>query len=262
MLGFSTLAAASAMACTPVPGADRLWEPSTRWVIVGEIHGTVETPAAFTDLACLASETGRPVVVAIEYSADWQSVVDAWLLSDGGEAARAALMTLRIWRTDIPDGRGSVAFLDMLDRLRRMKQAGQIAGVVCADVSETGWGDETRDSLMARAWQSIDAPEDGIILALVGNAHAMRLPWTLRDRTIVTAASLMPPERAITVSVFGNGGTAWNCREGGCGPRPNGPPRAAATGITYLTAPDARWGAIFELGVPTTAAEPAASVRR
>lgn len=71
MLGIvAALLGAATPACTPVPGSSRLWESTIRWVIVGEMHGTNESPDAFANLICLAAATGRPVTVALEYTAD------------------------------------------------------------------------------------------------------------------------------------------------------------------------------------------------
>ena len=70
--------------CTLLSGANQLWQPSTRWVVVGEQYGTNETPDAFANLVCLAAATGRPVTVALEYSRDWQSAIDAWVVSKHG----------------------------------------------------------------------------------------------------------------------------------------------------------------------------------
>ena len=252
----SALLAASASTCVPVPGAEKLWQPATRWIIVGEMHGTNETPAAFTNLVCLASDGDRPVTVALEYSADWQPAIDRYLASDGGTEARSDLLALPVWGTGFPDGRGSTAFLRMLEDFRRMKQAGQIDGVVCTDVGANAPAGETRDAYMARAWTSIQAPENAIILALVGNVHAMRNAMIRPSHTIITAGSLMPSARTLTINVAGNGGKAWNCQED-CGPHDNGRPRTASSGIVFSKTPDVPWGAVYELGVPTTAAPPA-----
>lgn len=255
------LLAATASGCTPVPGAGGLWESRTRWVVVGEIHGTNETPDAFANLVCLASATGRPVTIAVEFSADWQPVIDAYLASNGGPKARAALLTLPVWKTEMPDGRGSVASLRMLDRFRRMKRSGRITGVLGFDTGRSTSSEQTRDAAMAKAWTAIPAADNGIILALTGNIHAMRTPFVRPNRTIVTAGSLMPPTRTITVNVVGNGGKAWTCQSDGCGEHANGPPRAASAGILYSDKVDHAWGATYELGRPTTAAAPAIPVK-
>ncbi|MEP7211342.1 MAG: hypothetical protein ABI740_10935, partial [Alphaproteobacteria bacterium] len=259
-LSFAVLLAAAASACAPVEGADRLWLPATHWVIVGELHGTNETPDAFTNLVCLAASSGRPVTVALEYSADWQPVINAYLNSDGGADARAALLTLPVWQAEMQDGRGSIAFLQMLDRLRRMKMAGRIVGVIGSDVGGSTPSGQTRDAAMAQAWTAIPTAENGIILALVGNVHAMRKAMVRPERTIVTAGSLMPSARTITVNVVGNGGKAWNCQADGCQEHDNGVPRQASAGIVIATDADYPWSATYELGRLTTAASPAIPV--
>lgn len=243
--------------CTPVLGADRLWQPTTRWVIVGEMHGTNETPDAFANLICLAAATGRPVTVALEYSGDGQSVIDTYLASDGSAQARSALLALPLWNAEMQDGRGSVALLRLWDQLRRMKQTGKIKGVVASDVGSSTPPGQERNAWMAKAWTAIPAPDHGVILALVGNVHAMRKPMAFLGRTIITAGSLMPAKRTITVNVVGSGGKAWNCQDDGCIEHDNGPPRQVRTGITYSKDEDRGWDAFYELGIPTTAAAPA-----
>lgn len=259
IFGLVALLAAAASPCAPVPGADELWRPATRWVIVGEMHGTAETPAAFANLVCLASATGRPVTVGIEYSADWQPAIDAYLASDGGPSARAALVSLPIFQNEFQDGRASVAFLNMLDELRRMKQAGQIVAVKAFDIGASTPQDQTRDAAMALAWGTIPLANNGILLALVGNIHAMRRARVRPGGTIITAASLLPPGRTVTLNVVGNGGKAWNCQQEGCGEYASGRPRDAATEILFSDDRDTPWSATYELGEPTTASKPSAA---
>ena len=257
----AALVSASASFCTPIPGADRLWQPSTRWVLVGELHGTNETPDAFANLVCLAAATNRPITVALEYSPDDQAVVDAYLASDGKGRARSALLRLSTFASAVQDGRGSVAFVRLFDQLRSMKQAGKITGVVGSDVGRSTPLGQQRDGWMAQTWTALPAPPNGMIVAFVGNVHAMRKPMVFPNHTIVTAGSLMPSERTVTVNVVGGGGMAWNCEQDGCGPHNAGEPRAAATGITYSTDDERRWDATYQLGMATTAAAPAIATR-
>ncbi|UYY78317.1 hypothetical protein [Sphingomonas sp. R1] len=248
------LAMAGSADCHTVPGAERLWAPGVRYVVVGELHGTNETPDGFANLACLAGDSGRPVTVALEYPADAQAAIDAWLQSDGSERARAALLALPIWHGEMQDGRGSVAFLRLFERLRVLKQAGRLRGVVASDVvalPQQG----TRDAAMAESWKRIDAGTDGIVLVLVGNLHAMR--QEREGFQMVPAASFLPRDRTVTLNVVGNGGEAWNCQAEGCGAHRAGPERAAAEGIVLSDDAADSWDARYELGKPMTAAGPA-----
>lgn len=261
IIELAAIAAATASGCTPVAGADQLWRPGIRWVLVGELHGTNEIPDAFANLVCLAGERQRAVTVALEYSADWQDTIDTYLASDGGAAARAALLAIPVWGSRLQDGRTSTAFLRLFERLRVLKRAGRIAGVVAADVRSRAAMAGPRDAAMARAWQAIPVAGDGVVLALVGNLHAMRTSWTFAGRTIETAGSLMPRAQTMTVNVMGLGGTAWTCQDDGCAPHAAGDARFAKAGIAATTDPAIPYDAMYELGVPTTAALPAKAVR-
>ncbi len=253
----AALVGATTAPCVPVAGADRLWSATTRWVIVGELHGTNEIPDAFANLLCLAAVTGRPVTVALEYPADGQAVIDAWLESDGDTAARSALLKLPIWSTEFQDGRSSVAFLRLWDTLRVMKQSGTIAGVVASDVGRSMPPGQTRDAAMAASWTAIPRNDRDLVLILVGNVHAMRKPAIFGDRKIITAGSLMPRRQTVSINVIGSGGTAWTCESDGCREHDSGPPRPAVAGITFDKNPGRSWDATYRLGGGTTAAPPA-----
>lgn len=253
----AALLSAITPSCAPVPGASRLWQPETRWVIVGEMHGTNESPDAFANLVCLAGTTGRPVTVALEYTSDDQATIDAFLTSDGSPVEQAKLLKMFLFKSEFQDGRGSVAFMRLFEQLRTMKQAGRIDGVIASDIGRITPEGQERNASMAQIWTGIAAPNDAIILAYVGNLHAMRRAISLGDRTIVPAGALMPAKRTVTINVDGNGGKAWNCQDDGCRPHDNGDLRQVPLGITYSKAADRQWDAVYELGVQTTAAVPA-----
>jgi len=257
------LAAASAVGPCPVPpGAEALWRPSIRYLLIGEIHGTEETPAAFADLVCAAARSGRPVTVAVEYSSDDQPVVDAFLVSNGDAKARAALLTLPIWHDTWQDGRSSTAFLALFERLRVLQQAGLIRGVVCSDVGKDKPRGIARDAIMARNWQAVPLGPDGLLIALAGNVHMMRKPVERPGMTIHTAGSLMPRGATMTVDVGYNGGSSWTCEQDGCGSHSGGRAEAAKPGLAPTADPDARFDAVLELGTPVHAALPALPERR
>jgi hypothetical protein len=260
MLAALALLAASAApaACVPVEGAATLWaKRETRWVIVGEMHGTNETPDAFTNLVCLAAQSRGPVTVAIEYPADMQTVLDAWLASDGGDAARAALLAGPFWRNPMQDGRTSVAFLRMLDRLRLMHRAGTVRSVRGFDAPMDGSDKRDRNAAMADRLTKIADTVPGLTMVLVGNYHAIIHDMPSPRGPIHPAASLLPAEKKVAVDVAGAGGSMWNCQMEGChlydyGPQPSGP-----AAIAPDTSSDHRYDAIYTLGKPFTGAEPA-----
>jgi hypothetical protein len=244
--------------CRPVAGEAELWaNPQTRYIMVGVIHGTAETPALFGDIACAAHASGRPVVVALEL-ADWgQPALDVFLNSNGGEAARRVFLQSPLWRLPMKDGRSSQAYLGLIERLRLLKQAGAIEGVVAIKPTGVGLRDDENaamaDDIRAAARQAPRA----IVLVLVGSVHASKLPISFGDAAITPAAADLPPAETLSLLVLMTG-RAWNCtsatecadhRQEGVDPVKRGVSLAVQTGGQYD-------GAI-DLGVPATASPPA-----
>ena len=108
--------------CGALPGWEALAEASTgRIVLVGEIHGTKEMPDAFYRYLCHLAEAGEPVLVALEIEEYDNAALQAGFLSDAPEA---------VWSRDLfvfnraSDGRGSVAMMGLLLRLKALQEAG------------------------------------------------------------------------------------------------------------------------------------------
>lgn len=105
-----------------------LSDASIRYIVIGEMHGTTETPAIFGDLACLGADAGRKPVIALELPVNMQHLVSTYLRSDGSTASEGAMINHRFWMGQ--DGRSSVAMWDLLRRLRDMYAQGRIANVI------------------------------------------------------------------------------------------------------------------------------------
>jgi hypothetical protein len=83
--------------CRPSAGLEPLLADRDA-LLVGEVHGTVESPAFFAETACAALAGGRAVTVALEIPVAEQARLEAFLASPGGAADRAALLTGAFWR--------------------------------------------------------------------------------------------------------------------------------------------------------------------
>ena len=257
MIGLLALAAASVPACSRVAGVERLWaNPETRWVMVGEMHGTAEMPAAFGDMVCQAAQqSGRPVSVALEQGAEMQPAIDAFLASDGGPVARTAFLAAPMWKGQ--DGRASVAMLALYDRLRGMKQAGQIRTVYAfIPVITAQVGNGPYNLLMAEKLKAAPAGPKGLVMAYMGSVHAAKSSFGQAPNTFLPAGADLPPAQTVSIYLYGNGGEAWNCMEDGCKPYPL-PARAGTRGFTTAESLPWRYDWIFELGEKTSASPPA-----
>jgi len=259
MLGLMAMAAATATQCRPVAGAERLWDkPETQWVMIGEMHGTAEMPATFADLVCQAAATShRPVTIALEQDVEMQPAIDAFLTSDGGAVARNAFLAAPMWRGKMQDGRSSQAMLLLYDRLRVMRQAGQIRAVYAFIPRITAWtGDGPYNALMAGRLKELAAGRKDVVLAYMGSLHAAKSSAGQGADAFLPAAADLPSERTVSVYVNSNGGEAWNCMPDGCGPHPM-QARDARRGFAPADGLPWRYDWIFELGEKASASPPA-----
>ncbi|WP_313495429.1 hypothetical protein [Stenotrophomonas sp.] len=120
--------------------------PAASLLLVGEVHGTNETPALIGDLACASATSGSPVVVALEIPIEEQTSLDNFLASKGSDADQAALLATQFWARQPQDGRSSVAMLKLLHRLRTLRTEGAAISVLAVDDGMAG----SRDAGMAR----------------------------------------------------------------------------------------------------------------
>lgn len=217
-------AAASLLAadptCAPPPGAEALWTPEARYVIVGEIHGTTETPAAFAQLVCAAAEQG-PVTVALELPTEMQPQLDAFLIATDDASAAATLHETSFWVRDPErqDGRSSMAMLEMMQSIRRLKAGGGDVAFRAFQPSNprSPAFDQNYYELDMAVELSRAATErpDARVLVLVGNVHASK---TLIDRfDLLPAAAHLPGKETVTLNVAQQGGQSWSCQADGCG---------------------------------------------
>lgn len=250
----AALALAAALNCETIPAAEALWaRPETRIVLVGEVHGTRETPAVVASILCASHRTGKPAVLALEAAPDrGQAEIDAYLASAGSEADRMALRRAAMWSD--PHARGSEAVLDLVETARRLK-----APVMLFDVvpPRSGPTDGEREQGMAGALAQ--AAAGGRVVALTGLGHADRTGFT--SLKVASAIMRLPPASTVALAPIVSGGEAWGCR--GTPPVCKGQPlpvRRPVSPRTIVLDPGVREGfdGGYSVGAPFTASPPAA----
>ncbi len=227
--------------CQPIGGLEPLITPNSL-LILGEIHGTSESPAFAAAVACHVVSTGRSLVFGLELTAEEAERIEPFLASEGTESDRKALLAGGRWRSAYQDGRSSQAMADLLEKLRSLRAEGGAVEVILFDrqpdeggvvpaEGETAADDEPfdRDREMAQALaEGLSASEADVAVVLTGNIHSrvtVGVPWDaqlepmtyhlLRDEN-----GLAPGDRMrtlISLDVGSRGGEAWMCR----GPSPS-----------------------------------------
>lgn len=208
-------------------------------LVLGELHGTQEAPAVLAGLAQALAARGE-VLVGLEIPAAEQPALEAWLASDGGVAARRALLAGPFWQQPVArsDGRRSEAMLALLDDLRRLRRTQPTLRVLAYD--HRGSNDVTRDQAMAAALRRahLAAPQSRL-LVLTGNYHARRVP---PQHVSANGVPLPAPPAPMagqladlalaTVDLGARRGSFWAC-QGACGVQTLRPRRPHDDSVTF-----------------------------
>jgi hypothetical protein len=252
-------------ACAAPANAEALWTPEARYVLIGEQHGTTETPAAFAQLVCDAAERG-PVTVALEFPETLQPAFDAVLAAPDDASAIQILRETPFWVTDPTrqDGRGSVAMLEMLLSIRRLKAEGRdvtLRAFMSVQRRPPGFDQNYHELAMAAALAQAarDRPE-ARVLVLVGSFHAAKARYDEDD--FLPAAAHLPPGEVISLLLPQQGGQSWSCTIDTCGPLEVLPvDDLSERGVVLRPVDEGLFDGVLALG-PVTPSPPAPSIDR
>lgn len=212
-LAMSCVAAASEP-CRSIDGIDPLLRAGNV-LLLGELHGTVESPAFALDVACHAARAGIPLIVGVELMPSEQARVDAFLDSEGTAEDRAALLAGQLWSREYQDGRNSWAMFDLIDGVRELRGEGRDVRMALFDASNARGGQQ-RDRDMGRNLAAVisGAPRS-MVLALLGNQHSRITRGRSRNPEYEPAGYVLGREAStanlISLNVAHGGGTAWIC---------------------------------------------------
>jgi len=258
MIGSLLAMALAQSVCAPPDGTSALLDGDQRFVVVGEMHGTTEAPAAFAQIVCEAATRG-PVTVALELPQAMQPNLDAFLMADSDLSALAALEGTPFLDPTMIDGRTSQAMLEMMQSLRRLKTDGRDVAVLAFQPSSSRPQDLAQSYyelemgyLLSRA--AVDRPQ-AKVFALVGNLHASKIGNPRFAGLGLPATAHLPAGETVSLYVVQQGGEAWNCTPE-CGVHPM---RVGydpeARGVIMNPAGDGAYDGVLALG-PSTASPP------
>lgn len=142
-------------------------------LMLGDMHGTRELPAFVGAVVATVAARG-PVVLGLEIPSSESPVIAAYLGSDGGAAARSALIAGAWWRMPYQDGRRSVAMVELIERTRQLRAAGAAIDVVAIDGAPDE-DQEAREEGMAGAVIAARRAHPGAaMIVYAGNLHTSR----------------------------------------------------------------------------------------
>jgi hypothetical protein len=233
---------------------------SVRWVFIGEVHGSNETPAAFRDLVCDALANGKHVTVALERPSSEQAALDGILTAQSKNLpkAEALLLSQHDWK-EVLDGRSSEAMLRLLLSLRELRASHRDLSVFAFDAPYSLGVKGARDQALGKALLALgESKPHHLILILTGNIHGMEGPMFGYD----PAAMYIPAAERLSLQVTDRGGESWALSDEGCGPAKGGAGEKGAArprGIHLdpSLAPYGKVDGVLSLGVPLTTSLPA-----
>jgi hypothetical protein len=232
-------------------------------LLVGEVHGTAESPAFVAETACAALDSGRAVSVALEIPVAEQARLAAFVASAGTAADRAAVLSGDFWRDPYQDGRASVAMVELLERLRTFRQAGRPIAVVAIDPGPGMDGQERERSMADRLRAQVAAGPHDLLIVLTGNFHTRLKPRGSYAYMGSVLSQGNPALRVAALDVAYSGGSAWICQSAdaaGCKPARLGNKAGAAKGevVTFPALDNAGYTGVY--GVGELSASPPAAI--
>ena len=203
--------AADRICKAPVEGlAPLLDKPKLRYLLIGEIHGSVEVPAIFSDIACAASS--RPLLIGVEWPADNQKALDDFLASRDETAARRLLSAAPALHR--LDGRSSRAMTAMMLDIWRLRREGRDIAFWAFDyeIAAPGTSEERERRMAALLTKGARKHSEALVLALTGLGHADKTGFTSSKPPFASMVQHLPPDESISIAMLIPGGQIWACR--------------------------------------------------
>lgn len=203
-IGLSLAASSNAadFSCPPELGL-----PHAQVTLFGEIHGSNEAPALVADEVCRRAESGKAVILALEFDVTEQESLEKFLASPGKNADRSALISNVFWQ-GVQDGRHSIAMFDLIDQVRILRNKGADIRIL---PTIPAWNGD-RDASMANViLEAAEAAPDAEIVGLFGNYHTGKVIGTRRDPDHKRMGYNLLPLAPLAINLGFLSGWTWSC---------------------------------------------------
>lgn len=181
-----------------------------RVISFGEIHGTNEMPAAFSEIVCSFSSKGMSISVGLEIDSSAQEYIDKFFSTSEFDTAKKYLLKSDHW-THVEDGRASKGMWKLMEDLHSISfQYGTELYVYAFSNSD---GDNRIEKMTDNIQSVIANDQYQYNLFFTGNLHSQTaIGYPLDPDYQSVAYRLKRQEIPITSVIFlHSGGTAWLC---------------------------------------------------
>ena len=232
---------------------EQLLGPS-KVVFVGEVHGTVEMPAAFAELVIEAAKS-RDILVILEFPTTVAPLLTQLSISNERDSALQSIASSGFFKKT-NDGRTSGSMLKMITALsERSDTSGPIE---FAAMDKPGSAGASREEAMAIAVKEARlAHPNTTLFVYCGNLHARITPDPAMPYGDSLASQLIADGLDVTgIRLLAEGGTFWGCTASGCGennlPEPNPLSKPLPAGKLFPSS-DSRYSFDMNVGRATAA---------
>lgn len=250
LLFFSSLStSALARDCRPLDVPQTVSEK--KLILLGELHGTKESPAFAGELVCWLSGAGKKVTLALEISSDMQRQLLLALQQTSAAAASREFDLLDLWDNKFKDGKSSEAYKQLLMRIWEMRRANEHVGLIAIDARVGVSGNEREEYMASRLMTFFGQFPEHQVVALVGNLHAQKLVGTPWNKGFKPLSQFLVGIDVLNLNMDYDAGTAWNCGRTGCGVNQvSQAPRSGkyTTPKIVLTDSDPNFDGVYSLG--------------
>lgn len=267
----------------PIRGSEELLKaPAT--ILVGEMHGTWESPLLVASLVRSALSKEAPTILCIELESSEQESLDQFMQSNGGVNAVATLLKSPHW--SITDGRASTGMFAMIELMRRLIKQGNDVRLIAIDldipkillknfdpkdidpklIEEYQRLSEKRDQVLAEnvvaAWNNFPMSH---VFVLTGNIHTKftkGLPWDGGYKPMGWYILEQIPS-ALCLDFQCSGGRAWQATDHGVGPtRLDGIKRGDSPFVELFDNPKGGYHGLLYVGNATVAEPKVSSLKK
>ncbi len=175
-------------------------------ILLGEIHGTNETPEYVEGMVDLWLSKGQKVLLGLEIYGVEQTTIDSFMRT--GDFA--IIKKMRFFNTKFKDGRSSIAMSNLIKSCYGKANL----KIVCLDI--TSPGALNKDSMMAVCINNALKSNPGyVLISLTGNIHnkidSNQFGTPMGYYIYRIANSTFAKQEIISLDIMFDHGTAWNC---------------------------------------------------
>ena len=210
MLSCSSPPDAGKLSCNAVEGVEPVL--TAPGIFIGDMHGTQESPAFLRDLSCHVMKAGKPLVIAMEYDAADQAVLDAFLQSPDEEQASRLLTSTVHWTRNM-DGRASPAMRDALLAIRRYARAGGKVRLLAYDLKPSPGKERDTASAEYISGERARDRSNAYWIVFGGNVHARKIKGLPMEgfENLEPLGYQIRNWNLIHLNAKSRGGSGWGC---------------------------------------------------